>query len=58
MEAINNIQFWVDCLIPISILMMPILLVGKATPFRSFLAASVIYFMIIIIASCNISALP
>ena len=57
MEAIQNIidlQFWVKTLIPISVLMMPILLVGKAPPFRAFLAAVVIYIMLIVIAYPNV----
>ena len=58
MEAIYDLQFWINCLIPISILMLPILLVGKATPFRSFLSAAIIYIMIIVIASCNTNVLP
>jgi len=53
METITDIQFWINTLIPVSLLMLPILLVGKATPLRSFLAASVIYAIISIVASCN-----
>lgn len=47
-------NFWLSALVPVSLLALPIMLVGKATPVRSFMAAVVIYLMIILLSSCNI----
>jgi hypothetical protein len=54
---ISNIltsEFLMNSLIPISLFTLPILVVAKATPFRSFMAASVIYFVMILLTACNI----
>ena len=49
-----TVDFWVNSLIPISLFTLPILLVAKATPVRSFLAATVIYFVILLLTACNV----
>ena len=55
MEEVFELQFWVNFLIPVLILMLPIHLIGRATPVRSFASALVIYVGIIIVAACNVS---
>jgi len=53
-ETIMSANFWLSSLVPVSLLALPIMLVGKATPVRSFMAAAVIYLMIILLTACNI----
>lgn len=55
MGSVLQLHFWVNFLVSVLILMLPIHLIGRATPFRSFMAALVIYIGIIIIAACNVS---
>lgn len=54
LENIMTVNYWVSALVPVSLLALPIMLVGKATPVRSFMAAAVIYLMIILLTACNI----
>ena len=54
MMTLFTVDFWVNSLIPISLFTLPILLVAKATPVRSFLAATVIYFVILLLTACNV----
>ena len=54
LENIMTVNYWISSLVPVSLLALPIMLVGKATPVRSFMAAAVIYLMIILLSACNI----
>lgn len=54
MEDVMSVQFCLNVLVLVMILMFPIHFVGRATPFRSFLAAVVIYIGIVIFAACNV----
>ncbi len=53
-STILTADFWINSLVPISLFALPILLVGKATPVRSFLTALVIYLGIILLSACNV----
>tara|TARA_B100001094_G_C18078155_1_gene743730 strand:+ start:959 stop:1138 length:180 start_codon:yes stop_codon:yes gene_type:complete len=53
-ETIMSSNFWLSAIVPVSLLTLPIMLVGKATPVRSFMAAAVIYLMIILFSACNV----
>ena len=55
MGSMLQLHFWINFLVSVLILMLPIHLIGRAKPFRSFMAALVIYIGIIIIAACNVS---
>ena len=54
LSSILTINFWTSSLVPIALLALPILLVGKASPLRSFMAAAVIYLGIILLTACNV----
>jgi len=53
-ETLTDSHFWLTSLTPIALIALPIMLVGKATPFRSFLASTVIYIAITLLSACNV----
>ena len=55
LENIVQLHFWVSFFSTVALIAIPIVLVGKAKPGRSFLSALVIYVGIIIMSACNIS---
>ena len=54
MESMLQLHFWVSFFSTVVLIAIPIVMIGKAKPFRSFLAALVIYIGIIIVAACNV----
>lgn len=54
MEVMLQLQFWVSFVSTVALIAIPIVMIGRAKPFRSFLAALVIYVGIIIVAACNV----
>tara|TARA_B100001057_G_C22182298_1_gene693649 strand:- start:279 stop:455 length:177 start_codon:yes stop_codon:yes gene_type:complete len=55
MGVMLQLHFWVSFFSTVALIAIPIVMVGRAKPFRSFLAALVIYIGIIIVAACNVS---
>lgn len=55
LEDIVQLHFWVRFFSTAALIAIPIVLIGKAKPGRSFLAALVIYVGIVIMSACNIS---
>ena len=55
LESVMQLEFWVSLFAAVALIAMPIILVGRAKPWRSFLAAFVIYVGIVVVAACNIS---
>ena len=55
MGSMLQLHFWVSFFSTVVLIAIPIVMIGKAKPFRSFLAALVIYVGIIIVAACNVS---
>jgi len=55
MDSMLQLHFWVSFFSTVVLIAIPIVMIGKAKPFRSFLAALVIYVGIIIVAACNVS---
>ena len=54
MDSMLQLHFWVSFFSTVVLIAIPIVMIGKAKPFRSFLAALVIYVGIIIVAACNV----
>lgn len=54
LTSILTVDFWIISIVPISLLALPVLLVGKASPFRSFMTATVIYLGITLLSACNV----
>ena len=54
MSSMLQLHFWVSFFSTVVLIAIPIVMIGKAKPFRSFLAALVIYVGIIIVAACNV----
>ena len=54
MDSMLQLNFWVSFFSTVVLIAIPIVMIGKAKPFRSFLAALVIYVGIIIVAACNV----
>ena len=54
MDSMLQLHFWVSLFSTVVLIAIPIVMIGKVKPFRSFLAALVIYVGIIIIAACNV----
>jgi len=54
MDSMLQLHFWVSFFSTVVLIAIPIVMIGKAKPFRSFLAALVIYVGIVIIAACNV----
>ena len=50
-----HLDFWVSFVSTVLLIAIPIVMIGKAKPFRSFLAALVIYIGVVIVAACNAS---
>ena len=55
LESVMSLSFWVSFFASAALIAIPIVLVGKAKPWRSFLAALVIYVGVVIVSACNIS---
>jgi predicted membrane metal-binding protein len=55
LESVMSLSFWVSFFSSAALIAIPIVLVGRAKPWRSFLAALVIYVGVVIVSACNIS---